>query len=225
MKQNMLIGGLSLAAALASATADAAARLYPHSGVQCIQADSSMTNIARSQYGVHNTSFTDGLTVECPVNISRPLSGPFTATNFGLQVYDRNPSADVSCDLQGIDVSGNVLYTSTITTSNSGVEVQPSRQHSERPSIRVVAASLLAASGRFCELLQPCCQLHGNHRRIELHRQPWRCCRVHVPNAATDIRYAISATFHKTIGRAHPPPPRPDDASHIPQEAPVETSP
>ena len=120
MKQKLLIVSFSLMGALASASADAADRYFPHSGVQCQQADHLANNITdRTQYGIHNTSLTDGVTVECPLNTSELASNDLVL-GFGIQAYDRSSSADLSCDVQRIDGNGNVTYTANLTTSGSG---------------------------------------------------------------------------------------------------------
>lgn len=123
MTQKMLVIALPLVVALASASA-AASRVYPHSGVGCVQAVGSQNSIDRTQYGVHNTSSSSAVTVECPVNPSYVSSAQPVVSIFGVQAYDRNPSADVSCDLQRVDGNGNVSYTTNLHTSNSGAGVQ-----------------------------------------------------------------------------------------------------
>lgn len=123
MKQKLLITALPLVVALASASASAN-RMHDQSGVGCISASGTMTNLERSQYGVHNPSSTDGLTVECPVFADAPSTGAPTATVFGIDAYDRNSSLDVSCDLQRTAGNGNVTYTTHLQTSGSSAAVQ-----------------------------------------------------------------------------------------------------
>jgi hypothetical protein len=127
MKYKLLVVGLPLMLALASASADAAPRFFAHSGVQCQQADHVANNIIdRTQYGIHNTSLTDGVTVECPINVSWPSPSNRQVTSIAMSAYDRNPSPsiDVSCDAQRIDGNGNVTYTTNLRTSGSGAGVQ-----------------------------------------------------------------------------------------------------
>lgn len=124
MKQKLLVVGLPLVIALASAPADAAKRAYEQSGVGCIQAFGSENSIDRTQYGVHNTSSTAAVTVECPVNISEITSAAQTISVFGVTAYDRSPSADVNCDIQRLDGNGNVSFTANLKTTGSGAAAQ-----------------------------------------------------------------------------------------------------
>lgn len=124
MKQKLLIGALSLGVVFASASADA--RVFSYSGVGCIQASGSQNSLDRTQYGVHNTSTSSSVSVECPVDIST-INSP-SLTIFGIQAYDRNSGSDadddVICDLHRIDGNGNVTFTSRLKTSGSAAGPQ-----------------------------------------------------------------------------------------------------
>jgi len=86
--------------------------------------DALTNTIERTQYGVHNTSTTSPVTVECPLNVSYFGSNSPSVSGFSIKAYDRNPSSDVNCNMQRIDGNGNVSYTAALTTSNSGAGVQ-----------------------------------------------------------------------------------------------------
>jgi len=124
MKQKLLVVALPLVVALASPSADAALRSFEHSGVQCQQADHLASSITdRTQFGIHNTSLTDGVTVECPLNTS-PLGSNAPVSTIGIDAYDRSPSADISCDVQRITGTGNISYTIHLQTNLSQSAVQ-----------------------------------------------------------------------------------------------------
>lgn len=72
-------------------------------------------------FGVHNLS-ADPAVVECPFVI--PFSGALIVKEVDVTVYDRHPSANVSCTVRGIAIDGKVAWTGTKASSGSGASAQ-----------------------------------------------------------------------------------------------------
>lgn len=91
------------------------ARTFARHGTFC-QATSS---IGYSQFGAHNTAAT-AQSFECPFNLSYSEGANPTVTQAFTTVYDRSTTADVVCDLQKMDFSGNPLMTVTARSIGGG---------------------------------------------------------------------------------------------------------
>jgi hypothetical protein len=71
------------------------------------------------QYGVHNPSAfgAPDVTVECSLPLG--LGGSPSVTSVIVTTYDRNTSSNLSCLLTELGLSGDVLWSATLTTSGS----------------------------------------------------------------------------------------------------------
>jgi hypothetical protein len=71
------------------------------------------------QYGVHNPSAfgSPDVTVECSLPLGL-ATGP-RVTGVVVTTYDRNTSSNVSCLLTELDLSGGVMWSTTLATSGS----------------------------------------------------------------------------------------------------------
>lgn|GEM_PF-4997238 len=105
--------GLSAAVSLPAVANDV---LYH--GNFCTPNKSAINTIERSQWGVYNTSNGSIATVECPFDL--PFNGSLVVNNVWATVYDRDPNADVTCTLTGVDMAGNTLWSRTSSSSGSG---------------------------------------------------------------------------------------------------------
>jgi hypothetical protein len=110
---------LILASAALSSTASA--RNYSiHAGI-CRPEPASLGTAEYDQYGVHNTSTTAKLTVECPLPLAYPESGPPPLVNeVDITVYTRNSVDNVECALEQVDIYGNILGLLINRTFNQG---------------------------------------------------------------------------------------------------------
>lgn len=119
MQVGMKIVGLTVFAALVSAASETSATdRTVVSGSVCIPYDSTqMDRLTFNMYGAVNTSTTSNATVMCPLANHRPNiavgndPGTFVAT-----VYNRNPSATLSCTLYRMGTSGNSVWSATAST-------------------------------------------------------------------------------------------------------------
>jgi hypothetical protein len=128
MRTTTGLAGLSTCAALAMAagsTAGSGAERF--SGAVCVPstpADAAKLNY--SYYGVNNVS-SEPATVVCPFPHWKAGSMTLDPGEFDLIVYDRSPSAGVSCVFRGSTSNGDPLFTGTQTTSISGFGQPASR--------------------------------------------------------------------------------------------------
>jgi hypothetical protein len=108
-----------LASAALSSTASA--RNYTIHGTICRPDPANIGVAEYDQYGVHNTSTTAALTVECPLPLTYPESGaPPALTLARVTVYDRSTTAGVSCLLENVTVDGNLMLSLFNKTSGRG---------------------------------------------------------------------------------------------------------
>ena len=106
--------GMGLSAAFCSSVL-AADEMYH--GNFCTPNRDHVNRIERNQWGVHNTSSSTTAVVQCPFNV--PFRGDLKVNNVTVAVYDRNPSADVSCTLTGVAIEGNTIWSTTRSSSGS----------------------------------------------------------------------------------------------------------
>jgi hypothetical protein len=99
----------------------ASARNYTIHGTICRPEPANIGNAEYDQYGVHNTSTTSTLTVECPLPLAYPESGPPPLLNeVDFTVYTRNRSQDVECAVEQVDADGNTEGLLINRTFNQG---------------------------------------------------------------------------------------------------------
>ncbi len=109
--------GLGLSAGFCSSVL-AADQLFH--GNFCAPNRDHLSRIERNQWGVHNTSSSTTAFVQCP--FQAPFRGDLKVNKVEAWVYDRNPSADVSCTLTGVGIDGATIW--SITKSSSGSKEQ-----------------------------------------------------------------------------------------------------
>jgi hypothetical protein len=103
---------------LCSVAADARATDVVYGGNFCTPVIADLVFIEHNQqFGVHNVS-TSTATVQCP--FVNAFSGALIITEVDVTVYDRNPSADVSCTLRGIALDGTSVWEVTRSSTGSG---------------------------------------------------------------------------------------------------------
>ena len=107
--------GMALSAAFCS-SALAADELYH--GNFCTPNRDHVNKIDFGQYGVLNISSSNTAFVQCPFKL--PFSANLKVTNLTVTVYDRHPSADVSCKLTSVGMEGHTIW--SITRSTSGAQ-------------------------------------------------------------------------------------------------------
>jgi hypothetical protein len=74
-----------------------------------------------NQFGPYNPG-SSGLTVECLFHLDFSLA--LRMIDVFVLVYDRNPSANVSCTVRGITLDGSTIWARTLSSSGSGVNRQ-----------------------------------------------------------------------------------------------------
>lgn len=99
---------------LLSTGAVAADRMF--AGSYC-QPRVATDDVEYDHFGVVNVGAA-AAAVECPFWL--PFQGGLTVKGVDITVYDRHPSANVSCTVQIIAIEGNVVHSRTVSTSGSG---------------------------------------------------------------------------------------------------------
>jgi hypothetical protein len=112
---------LALAAVVLTSAAlsgSAFARTFTFPGAVCRPIFDSLSSVEYDQYGLHAVSSSaTAITVECPLLLDYPASGPVPAvTLVDTTVYDRNGT--LSCTLQQVSDDGNLFV--SITKSATG---------------------------------------------------------------------------------------------------------
>ncbi len=105
--KTLTLVAMILASATVSSTASA--RNYTIHGTICRPEPASLGNAEYDQYGVHNTSTTTTITVECPLPLAYPESGPPPLVNeVDLRSIPGTASQDVECAVEQVDADGNI---------------------------------------------------------------------------------------------------------------------
>lgn len=98
-------------------SAGAMAKDVLFAGSFCQPADNIKNALRYGRYGPHSAATQGGDSVECPFLLD--YSGSLTVQTVTVTVYDRNPSADVSCTVYGIGLDGNVGWSTRLSSSGS----------------------------------------------------------------------------------------------------------
>jgi hypothetical protein len=90
-----------------------------HAASYC-QPRAATDHVEYTNYGPKNVG-TKVATVECPFLLSNTGGARGgTVDNISMIVYDRNPTLNVNCRLQGIQYTGDILWEVSLSSSGSG---------------------------------------------------------------------------------------------------------
>jgi hypothetical protein len=121
MKRQISGTFLVMVLTLVAANAHATSRLHTVHGTICQPTSTSVGSIEYTQFGTQNISTTATANVECPLPIDYQVLPVIEVLDqVQLIAYDRSTTADVSCSLRNVDVSGNVLMSLPKSTSGGG---------------------------------------------------------------------------------------------------------
>jgi hypothetical protein len=117
MKKSLPIVILGLSSALsADANAVGIQHYWHHTGQDCVPKQAFRNDVDYSQWGIHNTSTTTTVTVECPLSTAFTVGATSRIVTVDATIFDRSTTAGVVCTLRETGVDGTISYSYGLAT-------------------------------------------------------------------------------------------------------------